>query len=416
MASNRQLHKLNALKVSKESTPGYYADGGGLYLQISKSGSRSWIFRFSLAKRSREMGLGALSTVSLAEARGIASECRKLLADGRDPIEVRNSERERVALEETDALSFKQAATDYIATNRASWKNAKHAQQWTNTLQTYAYPIIGKVDVRNVDTPMIVRILQPIWSTKTETASRVRGRIECVLDYAKAIGKRGGENPARWRGHLDKIFPAEGKVHKVEHHAALPYADLPTFMRELRQREGLSARVLEFTILTCARTTEALDVQPGEFQLRNRLWIVPAERMKAKREHRVPLCDRAIELVQTAIDQPREGKYLFPGEKKGRPLSNMAMLNLLERMGFPDITVHGFRSTFRDWVADCTEYPDSLADMALAHVVADKTDAAYRRGDMLERRRRMMEEWARYCNGETAAVIPFTGGKAQSAA
>lgn len=416
MATNRQLHKLNALKVSKESTPGYYADGGGLYLQISKSGSRSWIFRFSLAKRSREMGLGALATVSLAEARGLASECRKMLAEGRDPIEARNADRERAALEEADGLTFKKAATDYIENNRASWKNAKHAQQWTNTLQTYAFPVIGKIDVRHVDTSMIVRILQPIWATKTETASRVRGRMECVLDYAKAIGKRSGENPARWRGHLDKIFPAEGKVHKIEHHPALPYTELPAFMRELRAREGLSARVLELTILTCARTTEALDVQPSEFQLRNRLWVVPAARMKAKREHRVPLCDRAIALIQTALDQPRDGKYLFPGERKGRPLSNMAMLNLLERMGYPDITVHGFRSTFRDWVADCTEYPDSLADMALAHVVADKTDAAYRRGDMLERRRRLMEEWARFCDGETAAVLPFTGGKAQSAA
>ncbi|MDR5771223.1 MULTISPECIES: phage integrase central domain-containing protein [unclassified Caballeronia] len=416
MATNRQLHKLNALKVSKESTPGYYADGGGLYLQISKSGSRSWIFRFSLAKRSREMGLGALATVSLAEARGLASECRKMLAEGRDPIEVRNAHRERAALEETDSLTFKKAATDYIENNRASWKNAKHAQQWTNTLQTYAFPIIGKIDVRHVDTSMVVRVLQPIWAEKTETASRVRGRIECVLDYAKAIGKRAGENPARWRGHLDKVFPAEGKVHKIRHHPALPYAELPAFMRELRQREGVSARVLELTILTCARTTEALDLQPEELQLRNRLWIVPPARMKAKREHRVPMCDRAIELVQAALDQPREGKYLFPGEKKGRPLSNMAMLNLLERMGYPDITVHGFRSTFRDWVADCTEYPDSIADMALAHVVADKTDAAYRRGDMLERRRRLMDEWAKFCNGETAAVLPFTGAKAQSAA
>lgn len=416
MASNRQLHKLNALKVSKETTPGYYADGGGLYLQISASGSRSWIYRFSLARRAREMGLGPVSAISLAEARALAAQCRKLVSEGTDPIEARNSERERAMLEDADSLTFKKAATDYIANNRASWKNAKHAQQWTNTLTTYAYPVIGAVDVRNVDTSMIVRVLQPIWATKTETASRVRGRIESVIDYAKALGKRSGENPARWRGHLDKIFPAEGKVHKIRHHPALPYAQLPGFLRELRQRSGTSARALELTILTCARTTEVLDVQPGEFQLNAKLWIVPAERMKAKREHRVPLGERALALIQHAIAQPREGKYLFPGERKGRPLSNMAMLNLLERMGYPDITVHGFRSTFRDWMADCTEYPDSLGDMALAHVIADKTDAAYRRGDMLERRRRMMEDWERFCNGETAAVLPFTGGKAQSAA
>lgn len=416
MASNRQLHKLNALKVSKETTPGYYADGGGLYLQISASGSRSWIYRFSLARRAREMGLGPVSTISLAAARALATECRKMVSEGIDPIEARNGERERAMMEDANGLTFKKAATDYIANNRSSWKNVKHAQQWTNTLTTYAYPIIGALDVRNIDTSMIVRVLQPIWASKTETASRVRGRIESVMDYAKAIGKRSGENPARWRGHLDKIFPAEGKVHKVRHHPALPYAQLPGFLRELRQRTGTSARALELTILTCARTTEVLDVQPGEFQLNAQLWIVPAERMKAKREHRVPLGSRAIALIQDALAQPRDGKYLFPGERKGRPLSNMAMLNLLERMGYPDITVHGFRSTFRDWMADCTEYPDSLGDMALAHVIADKTDAAYRRGDMLERRRRMMEEWEKFCNGETAAVLPFTGGKAQSAA
>lgn len=395
MATSRQLHRLNALRVAKLLEPGYHADGGGLYLQISTSGSRSWIFRFSLAKRAREMGFGALASVSLAEARAEAARCRKLLTEGIDPIEERKS-RARAAAEVADRYSFRQAARDYIDARRASWKNAKHAQQWENTLITYAYPVIGDTDVGDVNTAAVVRILLPIWSSKAETASRVRGRIESVLDAAKVLGKRQGENPALWRGHLDKILPRCDRARKVKHHPALPWAQIPSFMPALRERTAPAARVLELLILTGVRTSEALHARPEEFDLERRVWTVPPDRMKMERELRVPLCDRAVEIVREAMPSAAGG-HLFPGQRKGKPLSNMAMLNMLDRMGYTDITVHGFRSTFRDWVAECTEYPDSLAEMALAHAVESKVEGAYRRGDMLERRRVMMGDWGRYC-------------------
>ncbi|MBB6590990.1 integrase arm-type DNA-binding domain-containing protein [Ralstonia solanacearum] len=404
MASSRQIHRLNALRVAKEVAPGYHADGGGLYLQISSSGSRSWIFRYSLAKRAREMGLGPLSAISLAEARAEAARCRKLLGASIDPIEDRR-ERERAAQATPDGLLFRNAARDYIDAHRGSWKNAKHAQQWENTLDTYAYPAIGDVDVRDIDTAMIVRVLQPIWTNKAETASRVRGRIECVLDAAKVLGKRSGENPARWRGHLDKILPKRDRSKRVKHHPALPWADIPEFMPKLAQRMAPAARVLHLLILTCVRTTEALEAKPEEFDLDRRIWTVPPDRMKMEKELRVPLSEQVVQIVKEAL-KTADG-YLFPGQKRGKPLSNMAMLNMLDRMGYEGITVHGFRSTFRDWVAECTEYSDSLAEMALAHAVESKVEGAYRRGDMLERRRRMMEDWARYCSGQTGVVVPI---------
>ncbi|ANA32270.1 Prophage integrase IntA [Ralstonia mannitolilytica] len=404
MATSRQIHRLNALRVAKEVAPGYHADGGGLYLQISPSGSRSWIYRYSLAKRAREMGLGPLSAISLAEARAEAARCRKLVAADIDPIEERKA-RERAAQATPDGLTFRQAATQYIASQREGWKNAKHAQQWENTLDTYAYPVIGDVDVRDIDTAMIVRVLQPIWTKKNETASRVRGRIECVLDAAKVLGKRSGENPARWRGHLDKLLPKRERAKKVKHHPALPWTQIPQFMADLAERAAPAARVLHLLILTCVRTTEALHARPEEFDLERRVWTVPPDRMKMEKELRVPLSEPAMQIVRAAL-KTADG-YLFPGQKKGKPLSNMAMLNMLDRMGYEGITVHGFRSTFRDWVAECTEYPDSLAEMALAHAVESKVEGAYRRGDMLERRRRMMEDWARYCSGKTGVVVPI---------
>lgn len=314
---SKQIHRLNALKVSKETAPGYYADGGGLYLQISASGSRSWIFRFSRAKRSREMGLGPLSGVSLAEARSLASNCRKLLAEGVDPIEARNADRERIAAAATpDGLTFKQAAADYIESHRAGWKNAKHAQQWENTLATYAYPTIGAKDVGDIDTAMIVRILQPIWSKKAETASRVRGRIESILDAAKALGKRSGENPARWRGHLEQILPKRNRVRRVKHHPALPYADMHEFMPQLRKREAIAARVLNLLILTCVRTSEALLARPEEFDLNKRIWTVPPDRMKMEKELRVPLTEPAMAIVREAMKTAKPGGYLFPGKER----------------------------------------------------------------------------------------------------
>lgn len=399
--SSRSLHRLNAVKVAKEVAPGYHADGGGLYLQISQSGSRSWIFRFTLAKRAREMGLGPLSAVSLAEARSEAARCRKLLLNGVDPIDDRKTRVQ--AAQNVGSLPFRIAAAEYIENHRSSWKNSKHAQQWENTLDAYAYPVIGDTDVSSIDTPMIVKILKPIWSTKSETASRVRGRIESILDAAKVMGKRTGENPARWRGHLDKILPRRDRAKKVKHHPALPWQKIPEFMAALAQREAPAARALTLLILTGVRTSEALHAKVEEFDLQGKVWIVPPDRMKMEKELRIPLSPAAFAAVKAALAGAKDG-YLFPGQKRGKPLSNMAMLNVLDRMGHSDITVHGFRSTFRDWVAECTEYPDSLAEMALAHAVESKVEGAYRRGDMLERRRVMMEEWAKYCLSKTGVV------------
>ncbi|WP_150667378.1 tyrosine-type recombinase/integrase [Pandoraea anhela] len=402
---SRQLHRLNAIKVAKEVTPGLHSDGGGLYLNISLSGSRAWVFRFSLAKRAREMGLGPLSSVSLAEARALASNYRKMLADGLDPIEARRDQKRQEQAERLATMTFKEAAEAYMESLEPSWKNPKHAQQWRNTLRDYAYPVLANVYVADVDVTAILRVLRPIWSKKTETANRLRGRIERILDAARVLGMRTGENPARWRGNLDKILPKYERTRRTQHHPALAWADIPSFVRDLRERKDATAEMLYLTILTCARTNEMLEARASEFDLDRAVWNVPAERMKMGRPHRVPLCPAAVASVRRAIEKSGTDGYLFPGRKKGKPCSNMAMLNLLGRMGRDDITVHGFRSTFRDWVAECTEHPDSLAEMALAHVVGNKVEGAYRRGDMLERRRPLMERWADYCDGKAGAVI-----------
>lgn len=402
--ATRQLHRLTALKIGKLDAPGHYPDGGNLYFQISQTGSRSWVFKFTLRGKSREMGLGPLSSVSLAAARVEAAKCRDLLRDGIDPIEARKVELSKRAQETTGPRLFRAAAAAYIAQHRDGWKNKKHAQQWENSLTTYAYPILGDLDVRDIDTALIVRVLQPIWMAKRETAFRLRGRLECILDAEKALGNREGENPVRWRGHLDKLLPKQNRRKKIKHHPALPWQELPEFMRELRAVADPTARMLEHLILTAVRTQEVLYARPEEFALEYRVWTVPGERMKMELPLRVPMSDRLVELVKEATEGARDG-WLYPGRKKGKPYSNMAMLKVLERMGYGHITVHGFRSTFRDWVAECTEYADSLAEKALAHAIQNESEAAYRRGDMLERRRKMMNDWARFCAGETATVI-----------
>lgn len=364
---------------------GYHADGGGLYLLVD--GSKRWVFRFTLAKRPREMGLGPVHTVTLAQAREEALAARRLCLQGIDPIE------HRAALRAADESipTFDEASAAHIEAHRKGWSNAKHADQWTNTLKTYASPFIGDKPVDQIDTADMLRILKPIWSDKTETATRVRQRIEAVLDAERA--KRGDdrENPARWRGHLSTLLPKPTDVTPVEHFPALPYKRIAAFMEDLRAEEGEAARALEFTILTAARTEMTRFATPAEIEGKD--WVLTPTRMKAKRGHIAPIPRAARSLLKGRIS----GDYLFTNPVTDEPLSENAMLALLERMGHGDITVHGFRSTFKDWASDCTEYPDDLSEMALAHAIKDKTKASYQRGAMLERRRKLMEAWAKFC-------------------
>lgn len=392
----RKIGRLNALSVSRAKLPGMYPDGGGLYLQVTGAGARSWLYRYMLHGRAREMGLGPLHAVSLSDARAKAAECRGLRIAGIDPIDARKSEREAARLEAARTITFKAAGEAYIATHRHGWRNAKHSDQWTSTLETYAYSAFGSLSVQEVGVAHVLKAIEPIWTTKTETANRVRGRIEAILDWAKARGYRQGDNPARWRGHLDNLLPARSKVRRVEHHPALRYTAVGTFMASLREQPGISARALEFVVVTTARTGETIGARWSEFDLDQALWTIPAARMKAGKEHRVPLSAPALAILKQ-MEAERSGEYVFPGAKRGRPLSNMALLAVLRRMGRRDLTVHGFRSSFKDWSAEQTNYAREVSEMCLAHTIGDAVERAYRRGDLLERRRRLMDEWARYC-------------------
>jgi integrase len=385
-------------QVKAESRPGAWRVSRNLYLQVEPTAdggvAKSWVFRYMRHGKGRWHGLGSLELVTLAEARDKALAGRKMLLEGVDPIEARHAEQLQAKLASASAMTFKACAERYIASHRAGWSNGKHAAQWEATLATYAEPVIGDLPVAAVDTGMVIKILEPIWTVIPETASRVRGRIEAVLGWASARGYRTGDNPARWRNHLDKLLPARGKIAKVQHHAALPYDELPAFMVDLRAQIGTAARCLEFTILTAARTGEAIGAQWPEFDFRAKTWTVPGSRMKAGKAHVVPLSDRAIEILTTL---PRLGDFVFEGARPGQPLSNTAMLMLMRRMGRGDLTTHGFRSTFRDWTAERTAYPRDVAEMALAHTIGDKVEAAYRRGDLLAKRRRLMADWSHYC-------------------
>lgn len=396
MGMARDIGKLSAVGVRNQTKPGLHGDGGGLYLQVTESGSKTWIYRFMLAGRRRDMGLGALHTVSLAEAREEARQCRQLVRQGIDPIQNRKAAKLSAEAEAIKAMTFKQCAEAYINAHEASWKSDKHAAQWTSTLKTYAYPTIGALSVEAVDTGLVMKILEPIWATKTETASRVRGRMEAILDWATVRKYRTGENPARWKGHLDYLLPARSKVQRGSHHAALPYDQINAFLSALRAQEGSSARALEFAILTAARTSEAIGATWAEVDLEKKVWTIPAERMKAGREHRVPLSEPALSILAD-MKEIKTGEFVFPGGKAKKSLSNMALLTTLRRMKRTDITVHGFRSTFRDWAAEQTHASREVAEMALAHAIGDKVEAAYRRGDLFEKRRELMDEWAEYC-------------------
>lgn len=407
----RSVHRLSAKQVEKQRIPGYWADGGGLYLQVSPALTKSWIFRYTRLGRAREMGLGAERDISLSDARAKAGECRRLLAGDVDPLATRDAERQKERLAAVGTITFAKCAERYIEAHRAGWRNEKHAGQWASTLETYASPVMGTLAVKDIDTALVLRTLEPIWSSKAETAKRLRGRMERILDWARVMGYRTGENPARWRGHLDKLLPAALNQQTRKHHAALPYDEIGAFLGALRMQQGMAARALEFLILTASRTNEVIGAVGGEMDLEKAVWSVPGQRMKAKRDHRLPLSPRALQIVQS---QSQEG-YIFPGGRAGQPLSDMAMLQLLKRMGRSDLTVHGFRSTFKDWAAECTTYPNEVSEMALAHAVGDKVEAAYRRGDLFEKRRNLMRDWERYCTAiPTADVVSLARKRAQS--
>jgi integrase len=376
-----------------------YTDGGGLYLQVTEGGA-SWIYRYMLNKRAREMGLGPLALYGLSEARALAQDARRLRHQGIDPIEHRRTARAQTRLDAAKAITFMECAERYIASHRAGWRSAKHVEQWESSLRRFAFPVIGALPVQAINTALLMKVIEAIWNEKPETASRLRGRIESILDWAKARGYRTGENPARWKGHLKNLLPPRSKVRRVEHYSAMPHDQLPGLMVELCAREGVVARALAFTILTAARVSEALGARWSEIS--GDVWTIPAERMKGGKAHRVPLARRAMDLLEAL---PRNGDLVFPGPKLGRALNINAPRKLLIDMGH-SVTVHGFRSSFRDWAAERTDFPSEVAEMALAHVVGNKVEAAYRRGDMLEKRRQLMDTWATFC-----ATEPVEHGK-----
>lgn len=404
---------------------GMHADGNGLYLRVQESGAKGWIFRFQLNGKRREMGIGVLSDLPAPKAREEAAKLGALVRSGIDPIDKRKQDAEAaIAAAEAamaHATTFGEAAAEYIKTHKAGWKNAKHAQQWENTLAAYASPEIGAKPVGLVTTEDVLRILKPLWTTKTETATRLRSRMELVLSYAKAMKWRQGENPAMWRGHLDALLPPPTKLKNVRHHPALPYAQIPDFMRELRKLTGSGAKALEFAILTATRSGEARLAKWGEIDLEKKLWTIPGERMKAKREHWVPLSTQTVALIK-ALPRIKNNEYLFPSPRDLKPLSDMALAEVVRRMNATEgdapmpwiepqtgaaIVPHGFRSTFRDWAAEVGHYPRELAEHALAHSLPDKVEAAYHRGTMLERRAPMMQHWADYIDQKKATVIPL---------
>ena len=400
----RTIGKLTALAVDKAKRRGYYGDGGGLFLQVSASGSKSWVFRFKEADKLHEMGLGATHTIGLAEAREKARECRRLRLDGIDPIEARKIARAQARLDAAKAVSFKDCAERYITSHGAGWRSPTHAAQWPSTLRIYVYPVFGSLPVQGIDVGLVLKVLEPIWSVKPETASRVRGRIESVLDWGTARGYRQGDNPARWRGHLENLLPGKLKVRRVKHHAALPYAEIGDFIAQLKSQEGVGARAFEFTILTAARTGEVIGATWSEMNIAEQLWVVPAERMKSGKEHRVPLSEAPLAILEQ-MQAIRQGDFVFPGGKARLPISNMAMMMTLRRMGRGDLTVHGFRSSFRDWAAERTDFPSEVAEMALAHAVSSKVEAAYRRGDLFQKRRQLMDTWSRFCTVSAPAAV-----------
>ena len=389
----------SARSVETATEIGYHRCDRGLYLQVAGSGTKSWLFRYKspVTAKQREMGLGSLNLVPLAAARDIAVECRRQVLSGLDPLEERARNKRARHLEQARSITFQQAAELCIASKKPEWKNAKHAQQWSNTLNAYAYPVFGDLSISDLDTDLVLKAIEPIWISKAETASRVRQRIETVWDWARARKYVEGENPARLRGHLDKILAKTAKVKRVKHHAAVPYKQIATFITKLRGRKGSSALAMEFMILTAARTGEVRGARWQEIDLATKVWTIPADRMKAGKEHRVPLCDRALQILNSMKSNRNPDEFVFPGWKAGTGLSDGAMLALLRKMEVGPYTPHGFRSTFRDWAAEeAHQFSNETVELALAHTIRNKAEAAYRRGDQLERRRELMAAWSEH--------------------
>jgi len=398
----RRLGRLKAAEITRLG-PGRYHDGGGLYLSVGTGAARSWIFRFRRDGKLHDYGLGPVHSVNLSAARQKAFECRAALYAGNNPVEVRQVQRLERALAAAKAVTFEKAAEQYVTAHSAGWRSVGPERQWRQSMTDYVFPVLGKLPVLAINTALVLQVLEPIWQTKPDTASRVRGRIEAVLDWAASRDYRQGENPARWKGHLQNLLPSSRKIRSVEHHAALPFAEIGSFMFELKRQEGTAARALELLILAASRTGEVLGARWGEINLVERVWTIPAERMKTGKEHRVPLSDAALKVVDT-VAKLGVDEYVFPG-RVGQ-LNPMALRRVLASLGRSEISVHGFRSTFRDWAAETTAYPREVAEMALAHSIGNQVEAAYRRGDLFEKRRRLMQDWALYCTC-SAEVTPI---------
>lgn len=398
---------MTALHANRITKAGRYAAGDGVYLQVTRKGTKSWLFLYMLRGKSHAMGLGSISIVSLSQARDEGRSYRKLMREGIDPLTHRREQRALKMAQAARSITFNACAEKFIASNEIAWKNQKHKQQWRNTIATYCDPVIGNLPVASVDAEMILKIIEPIWTTKHETASRVRGRIEAILDWASAPGRRfrSGDNPARLKG---LGLPPARRFHVVRHHAALAYAELPAFLVELRRMNGMSPKALEFVILTATRTSEVTGARWSEINMKEEVWTIPSSRMKSAREHRVPLSLSALQILKEC-QQPLGGEgFVFCAPPSARPLSNMAFLETLRRMKRPSITVHGFRSSFRDWAAERSNVSREVAEMALAHSVTNKVEAAYRRGDLFEKRRRLMRDWAVFCSSPpSGSVIPL---------
>ena len=396
----RPLHRLTARKVETAKTPGMYCDGGSLYMRIAPGGSKQYVFRYIRNGRLHDMGIGPTHTLSLAEARGRATEARKLLLDGVDPLASKRAHFAALRAAEAKDVTFADCVKGFIKDNEASWSNAKHRREWETSLIKYAFPVLGSLPVAAIDTPLVLRVLKPIWGTIPESASRLRGRIENVLGWATVHHYRSGDNPARWTGLLEHALPA---VQKGEHHAAMPYAEVPAFMAKLRQQTSVPARCLELIILTGVRLDEAREATWDEVDLDNRIWTIPRERMKkGDREHKVPLSAAALAVLRE-MHAIRHSDYVFPGAYAGKPIGRNMPLRLLNSLTGNGATVHGFRSSFRDWAAERTSFAREVAEMALAHAILSAVEAAYRRGDLFEKRRRLMDAWAEFCGKPSAS-------------